>query len=264
MSSASDAALGGLHFDSGEGYNTSRHGTSVGVATIQEIIDACRPYGMSFQLECKPTTTGAGTSLAQLVVDNGFEERVYIHCYSDALAAEIKAVSSRILVGRDSADSGDSNTDIFSIAYASVASLSTITAYAPLIPSSNMPADEYGDPEETIIQNMYDRGVRCWTTNDLDAALAKRASIYATEGIYFEGVTDHGALTGLADDDHTQYLNETRHDLLDHAGLTGVAGRIITVDPGTPTVADSGDDLVVSIASVWGYDGDGPYYDWVA
>ena len=27
-----------------------------------------------------------------------------------------------------------------------------------------------------------------------------------------EGVTDHGALTGLADDDHTQYLNNTRGD----------------------------------------------------
>lgn len=26
------------------------------------------------------------------------------------------------------------------------------------------------------------------------------------------GVTDHGALSGLADDDHTQYLNTTRHD----------------------------------------------------
>lgn len=36
------------------------------------------------------------------------------------------------------------------------------------------------------------------------------------------GVTDHGALTGLSDDDHTQYLNETRHDLLDHSGLTGI------------------------------------------
>ena len=27
------------------------------------------------------------------------------------------------------------------------------------------------------------------------------------------GVTDHGALTGLADDDHDQYLNNARHDL---------------------------------------------------
>lgn len=30
----------------------------------------------------------------------------------------------------------------------------------------------------------------------------------------FEGVTDHGGLTGLGDDDHPQYLNETRHDAL--------------------------------------------------
>lgn len=30
----------------------------------------------------------------------------------------------------------------------------------------------------------------------------------------FEGITDHGALTGLGDDDHPQYLNETRHDSL--------------------------------------------------
>lgn len=30
----------------------------------------------------------------------------------------------------------------------------------------------------------------------------------------FEGITDHGSLGGLADDDHIQYLNETRHDAL--------------------------------------------------
>jgi len=30
----------------------------------------------------------------------------------------------------------------------------------------------------------------------------------------FEGVTDHGGLSGLSDDDHLQYLNETRHDAL--------------------------------------------------
>jgi len=48
-------------------------------------------------------------------------------------------------------------------------------------------------------------------------------------------ITDHGALTGLADDDHTQYLNTTRHDTTarhtlgtvvphdDHGQLTGLA-----------------------------------------
>jgi len=49
------------------------------------------------------------------------------------------------------------------------------------------------------------------------------------------GVTDHGQLTGLGDDDHTQYLNTTRHDTTarhtlgtvvphdDHGQLTGLA-----------------------------------------
>jgi hypothetical protein len=36
------------------------------------------------------------------------------------------------------------------------------------------------------------------------------------------GVTDHGALTGLADDDHEQYLTEARHAAIDHTGLPGV------------------------------------------
>ena len=34
-------------------------------------------------------------------------------------------------------------------------------------------------------------------------------------------VSDHGSMTGLADDDHTQYLNEARHDALDHSGVMG-------------------------------------------
>lgn len=44
------------------------------------------------------------------------------------------------------------------------------------------------------------------------------------------GVTDHGALTGLADDDHTQYYNSVRHTkaihdalALDHGSLSGLS-----------------------------------------
>lgn len=37
------------------------------------------------------------------------------------------------------------------------------------------------------------------------------------------GVTDHGALTGLADDDHTQYFNAARHDAHDHSTALGTA-----------------------------------------
>ena len=42
------------------------------------------------------------------------------------------------------------------------------------------------------------------------------------------GASDHGALTGLADDDHTQYFNTTRHDAddhsaVDHGGILGLS-----------------------------------------
>ncbi len=38
-------------------------------------------------------------------------------------------------------------------------------------------------------------------------------------GISSTPVADHGSLVGLADDDHTQYLNQTRHDVLDHRNV---------------------------------------------
>jgi hypothetical protein len=92
-------------------------------------------------------------------------------------------------------------------------------------------------------------------------------SLYSQSGstnIREIGASDHGVLSGLADDDHTQYLNETRHDLLDHDGLPGVGGGgagLLTVDPGTVTYDHSGDDVIVEVSALWGVDGDGPYYD---
>lgn len=35
-------------------------------------------------------------------------------------------------------------------------------------------------------------------------------------------VTDHGQLSGLADDDHLHYHNDPRHALIDHTGIPGV------------------------------------------
>ena len=59
--------------------------------------------------------------------------------------------------------------------------------------------------------------------------------IYEKIGEGGGGVTDHGLLDGLADDDHSQYLNNTRHDTTtrhalgtvvphdDHGALSGLA-----------------------------------------
>ena len=75
-------------------------------------------------------------------------------------------------------------------------------------------------------------------TGDLDMGTHKITSLvdptsnqHAATKKYVDdnvGVTDHGALTGLADDDHTQYYNATRHTKavhdalgLDHGSLSG-------------------------------------------
>lgn len=54
-----------------------------------------------------------------------------------------------------------------------------------------------------------------------------------------DGVSDHGELTGLADDDHSHYLDGTRHDSRDHTGVTGVAAW---ADPILPSSGPGGAD----------------------
>jgi hypothetical protein len=43
-----------------------------------------------------------------------------------------------------------------------------------------------------------------------------RSVISSDQGVGTTPVSDHGSMTGLADDDHTQYLTDARHDALDH------------------------------------------------
>lgn len=58
------------------------------------------------------------------------------------------------------------------------------------------------------------------------------------------GVTDHGSLSGLADDDHTQYLNETRHDALAADNPHSVTfTQAVTADGGTDISAAEAETL---------------------
>ena len=57
------------------------------------------------------------------------------------------------------------------------------------------------------------------------------------------GVTDHGALTGLADDDHTQYLNNTRGDARYYTKTqvdTSLSGKANTSHTHSATDVNSG------------------------
>jgi hypothetical protein len=44
-----------------------------------------------------------------------------------------------------------------------------------------------------------------------------RSIISSDQGVGTTPVSDHGSMTGLSDDDHTQYLTDARHDALDHS-----------------------------------------------
>ena len=55
---------------------------------------------------------------------------------------------------------------------------------------------------------------------------------------------DHGALAGLGDDDHTQYLNETRHDALPADNPHSVTfTQAVTADGGTNITAAEAETL---------------------
>ena len=83
------------------------------------------------------------------------------------------------------------------------------------------------------------------------AVLDLRQAISNGGGVTSTPVSDHGSLTGLSDDDHTQYLNQARHDALDHttAMSTVVLDDISDV---TMTTLTNGDVLRWdSSTSVW-------------
>lgn len=81
-------------------------------------------------------------------------------------------------------------------------------------------------------------------SNTLKAAIRGvldiRRAISSGSGIPSEAVSDHGTMTGLADDDHTQYLTTGRHDSHDHSSAMSsvVLDDISNVSVSSPTTGD--------------------------
>lgn len=131
---------------------------------------------------------------------------------------------------------------------------------APLIPVPQV-LGHLGDVDETDA-----------TTGQVLTRQADGTAAYADPAGGSGGVTDHGALTGLGDDDHALYAlaDGTRGDFassahthveaditdLDHPGAGGTG----VVVPPAVTVTDA--PLTVTVTYVWGINGDGdPYYN---
>lgn len=65
-----------------------------------------------------------------------------------------------------------------------------------------------------------------------------------TSWVKFGSTVDHGNLLGLADDDHTQYLNETRHDALTNDNPHSVTfSQAVAADGGTNITAAEAETL---------------------
>lgn len=221
ISSASDATLDGGHIDGGTGYDAGRHGSSIGIPTLAEVIEALAPYDCTFQFDNKLTSDASAESLAAIAQAAGISHRVVMNCYGgsgqesalEAVAPEIGIIGSRATANDWATPDWDD-----------VVSLSYVYGNAPRKVSGVVPRGDYGTAdEEAIVEQLWGYGARGITSNDIEVAVATWQRLE-----YGEGVTDHGALSGLSDDDHAQYLTEARHDALDHEG--GVLPLTAVVD----------------------------------
>lgn len=177
-----DAQMDALNIDAGHGYDAGRHGTSLNVPTLISVLDALRPYGVGIDLDMKTTTDAASAAVAQIVVDRGIEHRTQMQAPSLTAASAIKSVSSRILVGTftavSSAPQSQANVDVWWAEQDEVTQLSDVTSRAPDFVWAFYSVDDgVGTDESTIIANMFTRGVRTFCTNNLEDALAQRATL---------------------------------------------------------------------------------------
>jgi hypothetical protein len=87
----------------------------------------------------------------------------------------------------------------------------------------------------------------------ITAVIDMRIAITSAGTVPTTPVTDHGSMTGLTDDDHTQYLTDTRHDALDHSTAMG---SVVLDDISNVTVpSPSSGDFLKWNGTAWVNDG---------
>jgi hypothetical protein len=117
----------------------------------------------------------------------------------------------------------------------------------------NLDLDGFPIVEFRPLYKLIFEGRTTWTNTPsarLNGITDLRSIISGGFGIPTVPVSDHGNLTGLTDDDHTQYLTDDRHNLLDHSTIAdtinlGELGNVVL------TEAPSVDDVLVWDGSDW-------------
>lgn len=177
ISGKTAAQIAALTIDGGYGYVSARHASlSLDIPTLEDVINALKPYDVTFQLDNKVSASAA--SLAQFCVDNEIVHRVIITATSSDATA-IHAIDPRIAtLGVPGAM--DAYADWYQAVYDEY-DPDDVLASAPKPFSTWIPIEDWGTVDEgAILESAFNDGIRNITVNDIDAALDARASLYGT------------------------------------------------------------------------------------
>lgn len=170
--------------------------------------------GISLRCVLKATPTGAALIASSVAVLSGV---TYSFDFSSVDSAPLRALLGDL-----------DNIDLTGEIELTIADRVERVAFpVTVINSRHRPEDVEPPPYETEIEDyLTARAVRY---DDVSQVLTneQKAAVQSKLGIS-SGVSDHGALSGLADDDHPQYLDQTRGDArypLALAMTTALAGK---------------------------------------
>lgn len=183
LSAMTDAAINALNIDAGYGYDAGRHGTSLKVPTLVSVLTILKGHDVVVNLDNKDTGGDAGaTSLAELVVAQGWLGRAVIHNYTLTAPVAIKAVSERIhnSISTNVEPDPVNNPDVDEVIERETEWTSRADAaqFAPLYSASFIHPDfDYGIDETSRLEDMFSYGIRFYHTLNLDTALAVRGNL---------------------------------------------------------------------------------------
>lgn len=173
VASKTTAQMAALNIDGGYGYDAGRHGTSLNVATLDQMLDAILPYDPIIQFAVKETTVEAYTAIATYIRDNNLQERSFVGGVTAGGYAAVKAVAPRALAGDNTTD------DLRIFDQDTIVSAAFVQGYEPLpVYGYHAAADAtWDDDETTAITNLWAYGARGYLTNDLPNALTIRNEV---------------------------------------------------------------------------------------
>jgi hypothetical protein len=169
-----DSALSRLVVDGGFGYRAGRHGSSIGLARLDEVLEVLAESDAGIRIDVKDDR---GARLVQFLADHGWPltaQRTEVAVHTRAAADAIRALDTgvRIIAGADIRYSPD-HYDGWTVAYedASASLFDGLGGYA----SFYSRIAERDDAERVLDAIAW--GADAITVNDLPSALAVRDSI---------------------------------------------------------------------------------------